>query len=153
MLWISHRGNLNGPNPYYENTIFYINTALNDGVNVEVDVWYVDGKLKLGHDVPGEEVPQSMLNDFRIWFHCKNGPALEYLQNNFTSIKYFWHQTDDYTIVSNGRVWVYPGKQLLPGSIAVMPEISCKGSLMDCYAICTDCIVDLRNRYENSLLN
>jgi hypothetical protein len=52
MILISHRGNLNGPNPERENHPDYIWEALRAGFEVEIDVWWVEGKFKLGHDEP-----------------------------------------------------------------------------------------------------
>ena len=61
MLFISHRGNLHGPNPVLENTISYIDKALQDGFAVEVDVIDYDenGVFTLGHDKKQEEVDNS----------------------------------------------------------------------------------------------
>ena len=38
MILISHRGNINGPNPEMENNPEYIQKALDLGYDVEVDV-------------------------------------------------------------------------------------------------------------------
>ena len=40
MIFISHRGNLEGPNPERENNPDYISEALERVYSVEVDVWY-----------------------------------------------------------------------------------------------------------------
>jgi hypothetical protein len=139
MRIISHRGNLNGPTPDMENRSVYIRGALYAGFNVEVDVWKIGDSVYLGHDEPIEELPHDIGNDPRVWFHCKNVAALDYFRLN-SNMKYFWHQTDDYSLTSNEKIWVYPGKPLRPDSIAVLPE-TVKYShqeLRDCYAICTD---------------
>ena len=52
MIYISHRGNLNGINPKQENKPSYIFNALERSFDVEVDVWFVKGKFYLGHDEP-----------------------------------------------------------------------------------------------------
>ena len=57
MKLISHRGNLNGPNKERENHPDYIWEALQAGYEVEIDVWWVDGKFKLGHDEPQYDFP------------------------------------------------------------------------------------------------
>jgi hypothetical protein len=57
MILISHRGNLNGPNPERENHPDYIWEALRAGYEVEIDVWWVEGKFKLGHDEPQYDFP------------------------------------------------------------------------------------------------
>ena len=44
MKIISHRGNLNGPNSVSENSILAISRALGQGFDVEIDVWFKNGK-------------------------------------------------------------------------------------------------------------
>ena len=56
MKYIAHRGNLNGPNRLLENKPDYLNVALSLGYDVEVDVWFIDGKFFLGHDRPDYEI-------------------------------------------------------------------------------------------------
>jgi hypothetical protein len=140
MLWISHRGNLHGPDKTNENKIDYIDHVLDTTTfDVEIDVHGVDATLYLGHDEPQEMIPLNYLKHPRLWFHCKNASALQYM-SAYGNAKYFWHEDDDYTLTSNGKVWVYPGAQLLKGSIAVLPEIAYDGHLETCYGICTDYI-------------
>jgi hypothetical protein len=50
MILISHRGNINGKQPDKENHPLYIFEAIKQGFQVEIDVWFIDGKFKLGHD-------------------------------------------------------------------------------------------------------
>ena len=52
MKIISHRGNLTGPNPIRENSIDYIEEAIAEGFDVEVDLWVDDNECYLGHDDP-----------------------------------------------------------------------------------------------------
>lgn len=149
MLFISHRGNLEGPNPQQENKIAYIKHVLDyTQFHVEVDVWNIDNVLYLGHDGPGEVVPTEWFSSMRVWFHAKNVEALQYLQE-LPRVKYFWHQEDDYTLTSNHKIWVYPGKYLVPGSIAVVPEVAYHGDLWGCHAICTDHVYYYKRAYEN----
>ena len=61
MILISHRGNMNGIEKTKENTIEQINLALSKGYDVEVDVWYENGSLYLGHDKPEEKVDLEFL--------------------------------------------------------------------------------------------
>lgn len=151
MLFISHRGNLYGPTPAMENHPMQIEQALKSGFDVEVDVWYHDGELYLGHDEPMYRMPSSFKNHPRLWFHAKNIEALQHLHTYRLSpeSKFFWHQEDDYTLTSNEKIWVYPGKMLVRGSIAVMPERGYTGNLWDCYAICTDYIIKYKEEYES----
>jgi len=119
MIIISHRGNLDGPNESKENHPDYIKKALLE-TEVEVDVWYVNGKLVLGHDNPQYEINKDFLTD-RIWCHAKNVDALEYMLEK--NIHCFWHQEDDCSLTSRGYIWTYPDKPLTPKSICVMPEL------------------------------
>lgn len=56
MIFISHRGNLNGPNKIEENKIEYIEEALNKKFDVEIDLWFVNKNFFLGHDKPQYKV-------------------------------------------------------------------------------------------------
>lgn len=152
MLFIAHRGNLYGPNPTMENHPSHIELALQLGFDVEVDVWYHDGDLHLGHDEPKYRMPSSYKTNHHIWFHAKNVEALMYLNNYRLSPQtspFFWHQEDDYTLTSNSKIWTYPGKKLVRGAIAVMPETAYDGELWDCYAICTDYVIKYKEEYES----
>ena len=110
MIFISHRGNINGINKKFENNPNYIQHAIDKGFNVEIDVWYKD-YFFLGHDKPQYKVSSKFLENTKFWCHAKNLEALEKLQKLRT--KYFWHQNDDYTLTSNGYIWTYPGKNYL----------------------------------------
>jgi len=144
MLWISHRGNLDGPDTANENKIEYIDNVLNTTTfDVEIDIHGINGVLYLGHDEPQEELPARYFKNPRLWFHCKNSSALQYM-STYGRATYFWHDTDAYTLTSNGKVWVYPGMLLLKGSIAVVPEVAYRGELRECYGICTDYINKFR---------
>lgn len=121
MILIAHRGNINGPSVDENSPTLILNT-LAQGYQVEIDVWFIDGKYFLGHDTPDYEVPSSFLIRNGLWCHAKNIDALVALQE--LEVKhYFWHQEDDYTLTSSGYIWTYPGKVLTELSIAVMPEV------------------------------
>lgn len=147
MILISHRGNIEGRNISKENTIDYIENALNLNYNVEIDIWYIDETLFLGHDFPHIRIDIYFLNTKNLWIHCKNIETLEYLKDvKFEGI-YFWHQEDDVTLTSNNYLWTYPGKNLTKYSIAVLPELSNydKQTLKKCYGICSDYIINYKN--------
>jgi hypothetical protein len=126
MIYIAHRGNTEGPKPEEENTPPYIQQAIDDGYDVEVDVWGSGMQLFLGHDEGTFEVPFSFLSDRMryLWVHCKNAQALHLMRTYAPEIRYFWHQTDDYTLTSWHDIWCYPGKDPVgKHSIIVMPEM------------------------------
>ena len=144
MILISHRGNISGPNPERENHPEYILAALQAGYDVEIDVWFENGKFMLGHDEPQYEFPFELLdkNYSRLWIHCKNMDALSVLNNLDSSgnkVNYFWHENDTVTLTSQSTIWAYPGKQPIKNSIAVMPELY-GDNIIECLGICSDFI-------------
>ena len=115
MVLISHRGNIDGKNTEFENQPSYIDDAIKLGYNVEIDVWYIDNKLYLGHDSADYQIDIDWLKSrlSKVWIHCKHLPAIEYFHNNTDVMvrgygNYFFHNTDDTTITSKGYLWVYP---------------------------------------------
>jgi hypothetical protein len=149
MKLISHRGNIDGQHSESENHPQYIETALNIGFEVEVDIWVEDSKLFLGHDMPQYEVDIDWLSTRKdkFWIHCKNVSALQ----NFYSIdrdgnnfNYFWHQTDLLTLTSKNYIWAYPGNQPMKNSIAVLPEMY-SDVITNCIGICSDFILKYRD--------
>lgn len=142
MILISHRGNISGRNPEKENKIFYIEEALHLGYSVEIDVRSSNGKLFLGHDCCQEEIDLNFLLNIKLWVHVKNIEAAEIIRkfNKFHQgkIHWFWHQEDDITLTSMNFVWTYPGKQLIEGGIAVMPELNKDWDITLAGGICTD---------------
>jgi hypothetical protein len=144
MIYISHRGNIDGKKPHLENSLSYIDDAIELGYDVEVDLWHVDGNFFLGHDEPQYSVTFDWINDRanRLWVHCKNVEAIEYfIENDFkcSDINWFWHENDLMTLTTFGYAWVYPGKQPIKGSIAVMPERG-NDDISRCGGICSDII-------------
>ena len=79
MKLIAHRGNMNGPNPEKENNPDYIVEALNNGFEVEIDVWYKHGDVWLGHDDPTYPVDVQFIQLPMFWCHAKNLDALHYM--------------------------------------------------------------------------
>ena len=142
---ISHRGNIDGKYPQYENLPEYVDKALNLGYDVEVDLWIDNDGYYLGHDEPTYPIDLKWLTDryLSLWIHCKNLRTVEGLrdlQNNMlTDLNYFFHQNDDCTITSRGHIWVYPGKQPVTNSIAVLPEWH-DDDISKAYGICSDYI-------------
>lgn len=124
MIYIAHRGNTNGPRPELENSPDYIDTAISQGFHVEVDVWWNDGQLYLGHDEPQYKIGlQFLLKRAKVlWIHCKNLEALDALLN-YKSLNLFVHDKDMATLTSHNYIWTYPGCKFYPNnSICVMPE-------------------------------
>ena len=139
---ISHRGNLNGSNSEKENTKHYIKKAMKAGFDVEIDVWFVNDKLYLGHDEPNEVVTTKFLYntgkkyDKKFWIHCKNKEAFEYF-NNYETWNFFWHENDKITMTSQGIPWCYPGTFISTGITVVLGENE-DLSKVKTLGICTD---------------
>ena len=141
MILISHRGNLNGKFESYENEPMYVDNAIGKGFDVEVDVWYTDDALFLGHDKPQYGVDFRWFRDRirKLWIHCKNIEAVLYFKECEYEFNYFWHQEDDIALTSFNFIWAYPGKQPIKNSIAVMPELN-KENYSSSIGICSDYI-------------
>jgi hypothetical protein len=132
MLIISHRGNINGPDPFRENKPESIMECIERDLNVEIDVWYANGAYYLGHDLPQYEIDIDFLRNKNLWCHTKNLEALSHLQFE-KSIHSFWHQNDDFTLTSQNIIWTYPNKPVTTNSVIVSNEM-----VNGCYGICTD---------------
>jgi glycerophosphoryl diester phosphodiesterase len=139
MILISHRGNLTGSNPTKENSLPYIQEALDNGFDVEIDIWFNDGVFYLGHDAIQYKVTLDWLKERKnnLWIHCKNIEAIEWFNNSIVTYNYFWHQEDTVTLTSKNFIWAYPGKQPINRSIAVMPEIF-NDKINLCIGVCSD---------------
>ena len=139
MILISHRGNINGKFESYENDPTYIDNAISKGYDVEVDVWFIDNLLYLGHDKPQYVVELKWFIDRidKLWVHCKNVEAVLYFKECDDDMNYFWHEEDTLTLTSQNYLWVFPGKQPIKNSIAVMPEIY-NDDISICLGICSD---------------
>ena len=145
--WIAHRGNIMGPDSR-ENNPIYVNNTLKMGYDCEIDVRYIDGQLYMGHDHADYEIPLNYLLDNcnKLWIHCKNVEAMEFLLS-YSCLNIFWHQEDDYTLTRKGFIWAYPGKKITQTSIILMPENSGLDTFIkDGYGVCSDYVVQLQGR-------
>lgn len=136
MKIISHRGNLQGKIPNLENNPIYIEQALNLGFDVEIDVWYVDGKFYLGHDAPTFLVDLCWFYKKPLWCHAKNQEALEQMLLSKKVSNCFWHETDKMTITSNGTMWLYPDNYSSFGITVWLGEP--EENVPKVFGVCTD---------------
>jgi len=146
MIWIAHRGNIDGPKPEMENRPEYLLAATEKGYDVEVDVWLAGDKLFLGHDEPQYETNIEFLNNEHFWCHCKNAEALKLLLEH--GIHCFFHIGDDVTLTSKNYIWTFPKKRLISGAICVMPEYGYRGDIDGCIGVCSDNILEWEKRYN-----
>jgi hypothetical protein len=136
---ISHRGNVNGRMESWENEPTYIDLAISKGYDVEVDVWYKDNILWLGHDKPDYGIDFSFISDriSKLWVHCKNIEAILYFKECSYDVNYFWHENDTITLTSLNYIWAFPNKQPIKNSIAVMPELF-NDDVSSAMGVCSD---------------
>ena len=71
MLYISHRGNLEGVNKKDENRPDYIVNAINKSFDVEVDIWFEKNTFFLGHDNPDYPIGIDFIKKKKIMVSCK----------------------------------------------------------------------------------
>lgn len=145
MIYISHRGNINGPNLERENHPTYIKEALDKGFDVEVDLRFIEGCFYLGHDAPVYQVDRDFVkNSSNIWFHAKNIEALSeiFTFNNYSNIHCFFHNEDAATLTSFKYIWCYPGIPIISERcIAVLPEkVKHQYDISKAGGICSDYI-------------
>lgn len=138
---ISHRGNINGRFESWENEPTYIDLAISKGYDVEVDIWVKDGIVYLGHDKPQYGIDFRWIRDrlTKLWVHCKNVEAVVFFNECGYPVNYFWHEKDTLTLTSQNYIWVYPNKQPIKNSIAVLPELY-NDDTSQCLGICSDFI-------------
>lgn len=137
MLIISHRGNINGVDKSLENNPVHINNLLKSNIHVEIDVWFKDGNISLGHDEPQYVVNFEFLKQNGLWCHAKNLDALYYMiQNNIEN--YFWHQEDFFTLTSSKYIWTYPTNLVTDKSIIVDLSKNWKNKNYNSFGVCVD---------------
>jgi hypothetical protein len=142
---IAHRGNVWGPSNQ-ENYPKYIQDAISSEFDVEIDLWKIGRSFFLGHDAGEYKIPEKWLyaNNASKWFHCKNLEALKYCLGY--GLHCFWHQKDDYTLTSEGFLWVYPGKEVPEsagrGVVLVDKKLKVAPSGVD--IICSDYVGEVR---------
>jgi len=144
MILISHRGNTNGRIEESENNPEYIDETLRMGFDVESDVWFKNEQWWLGHDEPQYPISSDWLEERqdKLWIHCKNIEAVIELESgnkHYDGFNFFWHEYDTLTLTSLSYIWVYPGKQPIKRSIAVMPELF-NDDISSCVGVCSDYI-------------
>jgi hypothetical protein len=143
MILISHRGNLNGLFPDKENSPQYIDNAISNGFEVEIDLRTSNSKLFLGHDYAQYEITIEWLQSRRdnLWIHTKDSESLFKLCD--TNLRYFFHEKESHTIIANSNlIWSHDlseasDKSIIP--LLSMDDILNKG-YSSVHGICSDFI-------------
>lgn len=140
MIIISHRGNLDGPNIFTENSPEQIYKVLKLGFSVEIDVHlttvnFTDVFLNLGHDY-GEcyfKVDDFLerYDKYQIFIHAKTFNTYLFLKSILKHAYVFYHTNEAIVPIFNSHLfWLYPGKEnelnflinSISDCICVLPE-------------------------------
>jgi hypothetical protein len=154
MNFISHRGNIDGKCGK-ENHPEQIKLCVEQGYEVEIDVWGIDSKFYLGHDNPQYLVDFMFLcNTPGLWIHCKNIEALNACKEPYYNLNCFAIDKDDYVVTTHNHIWLSPTHQeFYKNAICVMPEDGrwhfSKEQLADFNGICSDNIYHYKNYVTN----
>jgi hypothetical protein len=151
MIFISHRGNIEGISPEIENSPDYIDAAIEAGYEVEVDIREKDGSLFLGHDAPQYPVRISWLlyRKDKLWLHLKDYNSLSIIDQH--DLRYFWHEQDRFTLTSNGYIWSHDFQNPMTHR-CIVPLLSLEEvrdyRQFDFYAVCSDYIESCVRKYS-----
>ena len=107
MLLISNKGNIEGENLDLENTPDYIESTINQGYNVKIDLKYKNDKLYLGEITSDTEVEWSWLlkwSDY-LWINCRDTKTLSFFLENGQKFNFFYNYLDLVTMTSKGFAW------------------------------------------------
>lgn len=151
MIYISHRGNLNHVVPERENSLSYIDECLNAGFHCEIDLRMRNGLPHLGHDYAQYPVSGSWLwqRKDRLWIHVKEYKALVWLieESGIPDPMYFCHESDRYTLTSNGYIWSHDLENKMTDK-CIVPLLSIdsvyKYNQSGFYAVCSDFVEECK---------
>lgn len=142
---ICHRGNLTPGRKDLENNFGVLNERSNQKYRVEVDIWYHNHNLWLGHDRPEYKVTLEWLASCpRRLIHAKDGKTFAYLLQEAgkkaLDLHIFFHTEEEYVLTNKGFIICYPGVPLLEGSLCMMPERASYTAEEKevCFTICSD---------------
>ncbi len=137
MIYIAHRAQISGLSSE-ANHPGWIDKVLSANIHCEVDCWYSDKHLYLGHDKPTYRVNIKWLLERApmLWVHAKSLETLEFLYQYHNDINYFWHENDEFTLTSWAFIWTRSNGLFGPKSVVVMDGPS--NERLNCYGVCTD---------------
>ena len=153
MIYIAHRGNVNGPNPVRENSPEYIQEALGAGYDCEVDLFIISGSPYLGHDNPQYKVTEKWLNERKnnLWIHAKTFDSASWLANSKFEFEYFCHEKDNFTLTQKNYIWLHDLARI-PNFKCIIPLIAreqvTKYKYKNFYAVCSDYILDCKHKFR-----
>lgn len=122
MIRIAHRGNFAGRDPDKENTLDYLDAAVNAGHDIMVDAWFLNRQWYLGYDMPHTHVTPAFFENPYVWTKARNLEAYVALFSN-PKAHVFWLNHDNFTFTSKNIKWANTGVWTLDG-VVYMPEDS-----------------------------
>ena len=152
MIYISHRGNLEGVNSELENSIDYIDRAISKGYDVEIDLRSRNDSIWIGHNTPDYKISIGWLQERKnkLWIHVKDYGALVAIMDS--GLRYFCHEQDKYTLTSNGYVWSHDLTNKMNDK-CIVPLLSLElvnsYKQKDFYAVCSDYIYECERKFDN----
>jgi hypothetical protein len=152
MIIISHRGNLNGIEQNRENNPEYIDECINLGFDVEIDLRMKNNKLFLGHDFAQYEISIEWLLERKnnLWVHVKEYAALQVIIDYKNQLRFFCHESDKYTLLSNGLIWCHDLSNVMNNN-CIIPLLSLEQvkdyNQYNFYAVCTDYVYESKQKF------
>jgi hypothetical protein len=153
MIVISHRANLKGIEENRENNPKYIDECISLGFDVEIDLRMKNNKLFLGHDFAQYEISIEWLLERKnnLWIHIKEYEALQIIMKYKQELKFFCHENDRFTIISNGLIWCHDLSNKMNEN-CIIPLLSLKQVKdyedYNSFAICTDYVYDCVEKFK-----
>jgi hypothetical protein len=155
MLYISHRGNLDGMEPEKENSPEYVQAVLDKNYHVLVDTWLVgSSSLALGTRYPQYPVSLEFMKAKGIIARAATVETLEFLMSN--NIHCFLASHDEYTLTNGGLIWTRHGKKItgVQRCVIDMPEWYIpsfeKLAQTNAAGVCSDCIEEIKEVCDQS---
>ena len=142
--FICHRGNLERKELANENNPNLLDMRIADGYDVELDVWYKNNELFLGHDNPEYPITfEWLMQSSKKYIHTKDASTLEYLLLRCGKEGYnpniFYHTDEHYSLTTRNHIIVLPGQEIIEGSVNMMPEMSpTPKDTRQAFAVCSD---------------
>lgn len=117
-----------------------IKKCLDLGLNVRVDVKFLDDNFYLVNSKEKFLVETKILEDYRIWCQAKDILTLEMLSSSL-NINCFYFKKDKFTVTSKGFVWNCDKTKIVNRSIfqAIDEDWEeIKNKIGSCYGVCSD---------------
>ena len=153
MKIISHRGNLNGVDLERENNPYYIDECIHKGFDVEIDLRTKDHSFFLGHDYPQYSISIEWLLQRKnnLWIHIKDFQSLVKILDHKNELKFFCHEGDKYTLISNNMIWSHDLENPM-NNYCIIPLLSIDQvknyNQTGMFGICTDYVYECDLKFK-----